>query len=60
MPYILRREPIGGIRQMVTDALRELSDKQAITEVIYRYCRGLDRMDADLVRAVWHPGGTAD
>ena len=44
----------------MSDALQELSDKQAITEVIYRYCRGLDRMDAEMVRAVWHPGGTAD
>lgn len=44
----------------MTGSLQELSDKQAITEVIYRYCRGLDRMDADMVRAVWQPGGTAD
>ena len=44
----------------MSDALQELSDKQEITEVIYRYCRGLDRMDADLVRSVWHPEGTAD
>jgi len=58
MPYILRRESTG--RTGVGDALRELSDKQAITEVIYRYCRGLDRMDADMGRAVWHPGATAD
>jgi hypothetical protein len=57
MTYILRRESIGG---NMSDTLQELSDKQAITEVIYRYCRGLDRMDAEMVRAVWHQGGTAD
>jgi hypothetical protein len=34
--------------------------KQAITEVIYRYCRALDRMDRPLADTVWHPDGTAD
>jgi hypothetical protein len=42
------------------DALGELLAKQAITEVIYRYCRGIDRMDRELTRSVWHEGGTAD
>jgi len=34
---------------MTSDALQQLSDKQEITEVIYR-----------LARSVWHPDGTAD
>ena len=34
--------------------------KQAITEVIYRYCRALDRMDRELADTVWHAEGTAD
>ena len=38
----------------------ELAAKQAITEVIYKYCRGLDRMDRELADTVWHPDGTAD
>ncbi len=38
----------------------ELAAKQAITEVIYRYCRALDRMDRVLAETVWHPDGTAD
>lgn len=38
----------------------DLVAKQAITEVIYRYCRALDRMDRPLADTVWHPGGTAD
>ena len=41
-------------------ALEELLAKQAITEVLHRYCRGLDRMDRSLADSVWHPGGTAD
>jgi hypothetical protein len=41
-------------------AVDELVAKQAITEVIYTYCRALDRMDWDLAHTVWHPDGTAD
>ena len=44
---------------MSKDALRELVDKQAIRDVLSRYCRGLDRMDKAMARAVWHSGGTA-
>lgn len=38
----------------------ELAAKQAITEVIHRYCRAMDRMDAELALSCWHPGGTDD
>jgi hypothetical protein len=38
----------------------DVAAKQAITEVIYRYCRALDRMDRELADTVWHPDGTAD
>jgi hypothetical protein len=38
----------------------ELSAKQAITEVIHRYCRAMDRMDAALALSCWHEGGTDD
>jgi hypothetical protein len=38
----------------------DVAAKQEITEVIYRYCRGLDRMDRDLALSVWHADGTAD
>ena len=37
------------------DALTELLDKQAIAEVVLRYCRGVDRMDRELVRSCYHP-----
>jgi hypothetical protein len=43
-----------------TPTLQELAAKQAITEVIHRYCRGLDRMDRELTLSCWHPGGTDD
>jgi hypothetical protein len=37
--------------------LRELADKQAIREAVLRYCRGIDRLDLDLVRSTYHPDG---
>jgi len=35
--------------------LQSLADKQAIYEVLVRYCRGIDRFDMDLVRSSFHP-----
>ena len=40
--------------------LSSFLDKQEIQEVIYRYCRGIDRRDLDLVRACYHPDATDD
>lgn len=37
--------------------LRELLHKQAIYEVVMRYCRGIDRLDYDLVRSAYHSDG---
>jgi hypothetical protein len=37
--------------------LEILLDKQAITEVMHRYCRGLDRFDIELLRGVFWPDG---
>ncbi|WP_417618433.1 nuclear transport factor 2 family protein [Parasphingorhabdus sp.] len=42
------------------EELQKLLDKQAISEVIWRYCRGMDRMDKELTLSCWHPGGTDD
>lgn len=38
-------------------ALRELLDRQQIHDVVLRYCRGIDRLDFDLVRSCYHPDG---
>lgn len=32
-------------------------DRQQIREVVLRYCRGIDRLQFDLVRAAFHPDG---
>lgn len=47
---------------MNTDPTRaaELAARDAITEVIHRYCRGIDRMDREMTLSCWHSGGTDD
>jgi hypothetical protein len=35
-------------------ALQQLLDKQAIHELLLRYCRGVDRQDEELLRSVYH------
>ena len=40
--------------QLVTQ-VQELWDKQAIREVIWRYCRGIDRCDLEIMRSTYHP-----
>lgn len=42
------------------EAVRNLLDKQACTELVYRFARGLDRCDEAIVRSVFHPDGTDD
>ena len=34
-----------------------LLDKQAVYEVVLRYCRGVDRLDLEAVRDCYHPDG---
>lgn len=36
-----------------------MEDRLEIQDVIYRWCRGIDRMDIDLIREVYHPEGVA-
>lgn len=43
----------------MTDALSTLLAKQEITEVLYRYCHAVDRIDPDLGAAIWHEDGLA-
>jgi hypothetical protein len=37
-----------------------MSAREAIMDGLYRYCRGVDRMDRAVALSLWHPGGTAD
>ena len=38
--------------------LIELADREAIRECLYRYSRGVDRLDADMVRSAYWPDCT--
>ena len=40
--------------------MNELLDEAAIKEVQVRYCRAADRVDAEALRACFHPHATAD
>ena len=40
--------------------LDSLADRHAITDLIYRYCRAVDRLDHALGYSIWHADGTAD
>ncbi|MBC2637572.1 MULTISPECIES: nuclear transport factor 2 family protein [unclassified Rhodococcus (in: high G+C Gram-positive bacteria)] len=40
--------------------LQRIIDEAAIREVHLRYCRGIDRMDWELVRSCYHPGAVDD
>ena len=35
-----------------------LADIEAIRQVVLRYCRGIDRLDLELVRSCYHPDAT--
>jgi len=42
------------------DIARQVADQQQISELIYRYCRSVDRIDPELGYTVWHEDGLAD
>jgi SnoaL-like domain len=42
------------------EEFRIVADRQAITDLLYRYCRSMDRLDAELGYSIWHDDGTAD
>jgi SnoaL-like domain len=45
---------------MSTAEPQSLADHHAITDLIYRYCRAVDRLDVPLGHSIWHEDGTAD
>ncbi|AMN47550.1 hypothetical protein ACG33_10655 [Steroidobacter denitrificans] len=51
----MQRRMIRGIK---TPSAADVAARLAITEVLHRYCRGMDRMDRELTLSCWHPGGT--
>ena len=41
-------------------AVQGLLDRQAITDVLTRYCAGVDRLDAELIAGCYHPDARDD
>ena len=37
-----------------------MTDREAIADLIYRYCRAMDRIDPELGYSIWHEDGIAD
>ncbi len=56
----------NGVRTMTFDTedfgarLQRVIDQQEIRDVVYRYCRGIDRREYDLVRSCYHPDAIDD
>ena len=42
------------------NSLQAVADRQAITDLIYRYCRAVDRIDHELGYSIWHDDGSVD
>ncbi|MEL7540698.1 MAG: nuclear transport factor 2 family protein [Pseudomonadota bacterium] len=40
------------------DTIRELADREAIRDCLFRYCRGIDRADESALRSAYWPDGT--
>ena len=45
---------------MTADPIRELLDKQALHELVLRYCRAVDRADEELLLSCYHPDAFDD
>ena len=43
----------------LSDSLETYVAKQAITELLYRYCHAVDRIDTELASGIWHSDGVA-
>lgn len=49
---------VGTVRPM--SATSAIAAKDEIRDVLYRYCRGVDRCDYELIRSCYHPDATDD
>lgn len=43
-----------------TEILQTVADRQEITDLLYRYCRSVDRIDPELGHSIWHVDAVAD
>jgi SnoaL-like domain len=49
---------MATVSESLETTIRELVDRQEIMACLHRYTRGVDRVDADLIRSVFHPDAT--
>lgn len=49
-------DEMGAPGPTVADQVAWLVDQQSVRDVVARYCRGIDRLDMELVRDCYHPG----
>lgn len=45
---------------MNIEQLQKVADRQEITEILYRYCRSVDRLDMPLGHSIWNKNSIAD
>lgn len=50
----------GGGGQKLPLRVQALIDKDDIADILYRFARGIDRVDENLLRSVYHPDATID
>ncbi|MCB2060354.1 MAG: nuclear transport factor 2 family protein [Novosphingobium sp.] len=51
---------MATMTEQLSGELRELLDRQAITEALYTYCRAVDRVDRELGYSIWNEGAQVD
>ena len=44
----------------VSKIAAEMADREALRDLLYRYCRGIDRCDEEMLRGTYWPDGTDD
>ena len=58
--WIVSEESIEARLAQVEKELRELKDREAIREVVHRYCQAVDRCDLELLISCYHPDSYDD
>ena len=53
-------ESLENRLQALEAQVRELKDREAIREVIHRYCQAVDRCDLDMLKSCYHADGYDD
>lgn len=51
---------VSGSSRWSDEDIQLLLDKQAINDVLVRYCRGVDRLDPELILSCYHPDAYDD